>query len=428
MKKKIITIFMTFLVVMLPVSFADALSLTYDANGNLVSGDGLFREYNSLNQLWRVYNGSTDGDPLLQEFTHHPIEERVIVKKTYNSSGSLFETVYYIDENFVRVVNTSGSYDFTYVKHEGSLVAQVNPDNSKNFIHNDHLGSSTVVTDSSGNVIENTSYAPFGEILTGGTSSRFDYEGKEFDSITGQYDFHFRGYRADWGIFTQPDTLIQNVYDPQSLNRYMFERGNPYKHIDEDGHISTWVAAGIVIGGAAGLGFIVGFGGDAWSQHTSQGTIDWSQARRVGGRKAAVWSIGGAISVASIVLNKFTGGNTPFINPNDAIEYLDKLDDVLLQKKEKVAVVPIPNIDPPTMPEQSNAQVEARPPPQTPDSTTTDYTTGGGGWRRTTIGGRSFRAYLGSLARSLSRRGWSPGRSSSNSGGGGTASSSSSSS
>jgi hypothetical protein len=35
---------------------------------------------------------------------------------------------------------------------------------------------------------------------------------------------------------TQPDTVIPNVYDPQSLNRYMFERGNPYKNKDETGH------------------------------------------------------------------------------------------------------------------------------------------------------------------------------------------------
>jgi hypothetical protein len=30
--------------------------------------------------------------------------------------------------------------------------------------------------------------------------------------------------------------LIQNVYDPQLLNRYSFERNNPLKNIDPDGH------------------------------------------------------------------------------------------------------------------------------------------------------------------------------------------------
>ncbi len=43
----------------------------------------------------------------------------------------------------------------------------------------------------------------------------------------------------------QPDTLIQNVYDPQSLNRYSFERSNPYKYTDEDGHYAIPVIAGV---------------------------------------------------------------------------------------------------------------------------------------------------------------------------------------
>ncbi len=93
---------------------------------------------------------------------------------------------------------------------------------------------------------QNTSYTPFGKVLDGG-SSRFDYEGKEFDSSIGQYDFHFRGYRADWGKFTQPDTLLPNVYDPQQLNRYAFERNDPLKNIDLTGHYFTGVLAIVAI-------------------------------------------------------------------------------------------------------------------------------------------------------------------------------------
>lgn len=56
------------------------------------------------------------------------------VKKTYNSTGGLVETVYYWSQNFITVVNASGSYNFTYVYHNGDLVAQQNPDSSKPFI------------------------------------------------------------------------------------------------------------------------------------------------------------------------------------------------------------------------------------------------------------------------------------------------------
>ena len=48
---------MILLVVSLPIAFAVELSLIYDANGNLVTGDGKYRGYNSLNELFKVHNG-----------------------------------------------------------------------------------------------------------------------------------------------------------------------------------------------------------------------------------------------------------------------------------------------------------------------------------------------------------------------------------
>ena len=236
---KFIGIFMAMLIISLPVAFADELQLTYDANGNLLSGDGYNRTYNSLNQLVEIRNSTGS---LLEEFVYHPVEERILVKKVYNSSGSIKERIIYVDDNFVRVVNSSGSFDFTYVMHEGQKAAELKYDGSKIFMHNDHLGSTGAITDSVGTVVEQTTYSPYGEIISGG-SSRFDYEGKEFDSVVGDYDFHFRKFLGNPPIFTQPDTLIQNVYDPQSLNRYMFERGNPYKNVDEDGHVFFTILA-----------------------------------------------------------------------------------------------------------------------------------------------------------------------------------------
>ena len=92
------------------------------------------------------------------------------------------------------------------------------------------------MSNSSGEAIENTSYTPYGLAFEGAEQSRFSYEGQEFSSVTSDYDFHFRKYKTEWGIFTQPDTLLPNVYDPQQLNRYAFERGNPYGFMDPDGN------------------------------------------------------------------------------------------------------------------------------------------------------------------------------------------------
>ncbi len=207
-----------------------------DANGNLLrDGSGFQREYNGLNQLVRVRNISSN--IVIQEYVHDPFEERTVIKKIYFNNGSLKETHFYFDREYVRITNNTGTYDTEYVFIDSQQVAEVKHDGAKQYIHTDHLGSSSVVTDSNGIVIENTTYSPHGEVLTGGEATRFGYEGKEHDSVVGDTDFHFRKYCSRFGIFCQPDTIIQNVYDPQSLNRYMFERGNPYNQIDPDGHL-----------------------------------------------------------------------------------------------------------------------------------------------------------------------------------------------
>jgi hypothetical protein len=178
-----IGIFLTFLVVSMPFCFASEMSLTYDTNGNLITGDGKYRTYNSLNQLWKVYNGSSP-TLLLEEYMYHPTEERVWVKKSYNTSGSLVETVYYINQYRVIIQNATGIYTYTYVYQDGTLVAQLNPDGSKIFFVTDIKGSVVAVTNATGQVLERISYSPTAEILSGGRQSRFNYEGKEQDTGT----------------------------------------------------------------------------------------------------------------------------------------------------------------------------------------------------------------------------------------------------
>jgi len=231
---KIIAGLLLYLVVSLPAVFSAELSLTYDANGNLVTGDGKYREYNSLNQLWKIYNGSNSSGDLLQEYEYHPIEERMHVKVSYNGDGSN-ETTIYISENFVRVINSSGTFDFTYVYHNGQQIAQVKPSGDKEFIHNDHLGSTSIITNESGAIIENTTYSPYGEIIAGGQESRKDYTGKEFDLGLEEYDFGARMYKAEWGLFTKADSIIPDPFEPQAFNRYSYAKNNPFRYIDPDG-------------------------------------------------------------------------------------------------------------------------------------------------------------------------------------------------
>ena len=50
--------------------------------------------------------------------------------------------------------------------------------------HPDHLGSTTLMTNTSGDSISETFYAPYGAILSGGNVSRYNYEGKEYNTFS----------------------------------------------------------------------------------------------------------------------------------------------------------------------------------------------------------------------------------------------------
>jgi RHS repeat-associated protein len=162
-----------------------------------------------------------------------------VVKIHYFVSGSN-ETVYYIGNDFVRVVNSSGTYDTVYYYQNDKLVAERKPDNKTVFYHPDNLGSTSITTNSTGGLVEETTYTPFGDIYSGGTSERYTYTGKEEDS-TGLEYFGAR-YRNPAIIpWTQPDTTIPNIYDPQSLNRYAYVKNNPYRYTDPDGNFALEV-------------------------------------------------------------------------------------------------------------------------------------------------------------------------------------------
>ena len=94
----VIALLLSALIISITPVFATQLNLTYDANGNLQTGDGFYRTYNSLNQLWRVYNGTSTGGTLLQEYTYDPVEERVLVKDNYWSNGTIKDSTYYVSK------------------------------------------------------------------------------------------------------------------------------------------------------------------------------------------------------------------------------------------------------------------------------------------------------------------------------------------
>ena len=150
-------------------------------------------------------------------------------------------------------MNGSRLDNTTYYYANGEIVARKDSAGSMHYYHGDQLGSTSLITDASGNVEETTKYYPFGALRSGGNKTKYLYNGKELESATGLYDYCARQYNPLTMHFIEPDTVIQDPYDPQMLNRYSYVKNNPVKYTDPTGHFIPLLFFAIV--GAGGIGY-----------------------------------------------------------------------------------------------------------------------------------------------------------------------------
>ena len=128
--------------------------------------------YNVFNKLIQV-NSSETGE-VIADYVYDNGGERI--KKTeYNidASGNN-KTTYYIDESFIQTRYTNGTIvNETYYYANGRMLVKKNNEGDKFYYHPDHLGSTTLVTNQSGDVAEEIFYLPYGGLLDGNSDERF---------------------------------------------------------------------------------------------------------------------------------------------------------------------------------------------------------------------------------------------------------------
>lgn len=274
---KRVLFFIVLLLVPLSVN-AELFELSFDANGNLLTGDGFFRVYNAANQLVEVWNGSDTSGNLLERYEWDPLEPRILVKDVFEPGNSEpVETYLYWTREFMSLINATGMFNYTFVYQDGVLIAQhvVGPGGIDElyFISADPLGTSLIVTNEFGTVVESTTFKPYGGIIGGGHLTKRDFRGKEYDSVVQDYDNGARRYNPDIASFVTPDPMrydlqyqnqfLRSVYDPQELNPYTFARNNPYRYDDPNGLWAVQLGGSYTLFG--GLAGATGGGGLAFS-------------------------------------------------------------------------------------------------------------------------------------------------------------------
>jgi RHS repeat-associated protein len=127
----------------------------------------------------------------------------------------------------------------------------------------DHLGSTQVITDSSGRILEKVAYSSFGEhtkttlnSTNSMNSTNYFFTGKELDATTKLYYYGARYYHPSIARFTQPDPLEYSdmgirlaggenlkifLKNPQNFNRYSYCLNNPLKYIDSYGLLTIYI-------------------------------------------------------------------------------------------------------------------------------------------------------------------------------------------
>jgi RHS repeat-associated protein len=129
-----------------------------------------------------------------------------------------------------------GAVTHTKVYYPGGGAMRV--DGTLYFVIKDHLGSASVVTNASGEIVDEQRYFPFDESRLGGDNMLTDrlFTGQREMEELGIYHYGARFYDPLLMRFIQPDTLIPNPADPQMLNRYSYAGNSPLNYSDPSGY------------------------------------------------------------------------------------------------------------------------------------------------------------------------------------------------
>ena len=126
----------------------------------------------------------------------------------------------------------------TYYFYGNGLNSQ---DNGESYFvyHFNNVGSTMTVTDAKGGIVENYSYTPYGELITGEYREDilFLYNGQYGVATDGNglYYMRARYYNVEIKRFINQDVLLGVLERVSSLNRYAYVEGNPISYLDPFG-------------------------------------------------------------------------------------------------------------------------------------------------------------------------------------------------
>jgi len=229
---------------------------TWNTDGGLHTFAGNTYVYDALQRLTEVdYSG---GKTL---FSYDPLGRRV-KKVDANASGQPLSTFSYHYDGSEVAVEYQPSTTWTYYLGLGlDQVVLRDSGSAKQWYYRDGHGSTSAVTDNSGNILEQYEYNAQGQFqITNGSgtvengtqiSNDIMFTGREYDSETGNYFYRARYYNPTLGRFISRDPLSGAEFS-QGTNLYAYCQNNYLNSLDPTGKswasTAGYFAAGVAVG------------------------------------------------------------------------------------------------------------------------------------------------------------------------------------
>jgi RHS repeat-associated protein len=208
--------------------------MLYDAAGNLISdtrSDGVYSfTYDAANRLQEV---ARDG-VILSEYRYNPAGQ--MVARVTPGTGEEIHVLHDLSGNRIAEYDaTTGQVLIEYIWLDDSPVAAVSG-GQVFYLRTDHIGRPDFATDSSGAVVSDTSYKPFGAVhQQSGTGFGLRFPGQVYHWETALHQNWMRDYDPSTGRYIQADPL--GLVDGASVYGYALQ--SPGRYVDPRGEQSN---------------------------------------------------------------------------------------------------------------------------------------------------------------------------------------------
>ncbi len=241
-------------------------SYCYDANGNMLSGDGRTIQYSIFDKPTYIYN---QGNDVSTTISYSPNRSRYARVDSESNGATTYHYALGIHERISKPNGEIEERNFIggFAIITNTIVSNTVTEASTSYLHKDHLGSITVITDEIGRIEEEFSFDPWGkrrvpnlhqlETLLGDWTTLGIYQqanltvdayslrsgitnrgftGHEQMDGVGLIHMNGRVYDSEIGRFVSADPFVQDHTNIQALNRYSYVQNNPLSYTDPSGY------------------------------------------------------------------------------------------------------------------------------------------------------------------------------------------------